>query len=158
MSNIIVLNHLIFQNEFGSEYSYRVGDDFEEYFKIKSMFERFSKYKTNSNNELSIFNEFIPVPKDIDNTNDWCQKNWGTKKDAFNIKVDDIYHSVRFTTYNDEPYAFLKSFSKMHPSYKMIHTVKIIKTYENDHHTDLELYTQLIYNGNINTFSFDQCY
>jgi hypothetical protein len=148
MTNIFVLNQLYFQNEFDENNSFN---------ELENIFERFSKFhKFISENCLSIFNEFIPIPNNIDNPYNWCKKNWGTLWDAFDIKVNIINYSVTFTTSRYTPDEFFKTFSKMYPEYKIINTVKIIEKNESDEYKrDLELYTQFIYNGNIRNIHFN---
>jgi len=172
MSNIFVLNHLSFQNEMGNNLDEmdnnlvnnmnnnldnNMGNNLDEFSKFENMFERFSKiHKVLSENCLGLFNEFIPVPKETENYFTWMKKNWGTRWDAFDVKVNVNNYSVTFTTKDCTPDMFLKTISEMYPEYKMINTVKIIEKDKNDtYQRDLELYTQFIYNGEIRTVCFN---
>lgn len=150
---------------------------------LEYLFERFSKFHDNNNHIIdsnlklnagmitSIFNEFVPIPHELLNSNSkelekWCKKNWGTKWDALNVNVDIISHTIKFETIDSEPIEFFKNFSKDYPHLKIINIVKIKNYCEpfdtlNNSEPEVfsnnynELFALYIYNGTVRKINFD---
>jgi hypothetical protein len=87
--------------------------------------QRFARKAVNAEDRTVLidFNNFVPVPKELDesgNTRDWCIANWGTKwnlGDDTNIDIDtDSFTIYHFMTAWTPPRPVVLAMSKQFPT------------------------------------------